>query len=141
MVHLSVIRILRLRSASEILTAGFMGLRFLLNSGLHAADVTAAPAARDADGAAPGPLVTSEGRLAATWAGNLVAARAALASDCLCHWQPEWPQAQAGNVMPLALVSGIKEAESQLRLVKRLPYSGIVKVRVLRLTRGLGFST
>ncbi len=57
-----------------------MGFRFLLDSGhcrLHVADaVTEAPlaAARDVDDAAP--LVTSEGRLAATWAGNLAAARA-----------------------------------------------------------------
>ncbi len=32
--HLSVIRILRLRSASEILIAGLVGFRFLLDSGL-----------------------------------------------------------------------------------------------------------
>ncbi len=55
-----------------------MGFRFLLDSGLHVADaVTEAPAARDVaprDDAAP--LVTAEGRLAATWAGNLDAARA-----------------------------------------------------------------
>ncbi len=44
-----------------------MGFRFLLDSGLHVADaVTEAPAAsaRDVDDAAP--LVTAEGRLAAT---------------------------------------------------------------------------
>ena len=35
---------------------------------------TEAPAARDVDDAAP--LVTAEGRLAATWAGNLDAVRA-----------------------------------------------------------------
>ncbi len=54
----------------------FYGLRFLLDSGLNVADVTEAPAA---DGAAPGPLVTSdsEGRLAATWAGKLSGCRAA----------------------------------------------------------------
>ncbi len=58
MVHLSVIslRILRLRSASEIPIAGLVGFRFLLDSGLHVADaVTEAPlaAARDVDDAAP----------------------------------------------------------------------------------------
>jgi hypothetical protein len=58
-----------------------MGLRFLLDSGLHVADaaqVTEARAARDVDDAAPFKLVTAlaEGRLAATWAGNLDAARA-----------------------------------------------------------------
>jgi hypothetical protein len=80
MVHLSVIRILRLRSASEISIAGLVGFRFLLDSGLHVADrdavTTEAPlaAARDVDDAAP--LVTAEGRLAATWAENLDAARA-----------------------------------------------------------------
>ncbi len=75
MVHLSVIRILRLRSASEIRIAGLVGFRFLLDSGLHVADaVTEVPAARDVDDAAP--LVTAEGRWAATCAGNLDAARA-----------------------------------------------------------------
>ena len=75
MVHLSVIRILRLRSASEISIAGLVGFRFLLDSGLHVADaVTEAPAARDVDDAAP--LVTAEGRFAATWAENPDAARA-----------------------------------------------------------------
>ncbi len=80
MVHLSVIRILRLRSASEISIAGLVGFRFLLDSGLHVADaVTEAPplalaAARDVDDAAP--LVTAEGRLAATWAENPDATRA-----------------------------------------------------------------
>ncbi len=72
MVHLSVIRMFRLRSASEIQTAGLVGFRFLLDSGLHVAAgdaATEAPAARDVDDAAP--LVTAEGRLAATWAGNL----------------------------------------------------------------------
>ena len=55
MVHLSVIRILRLRSASEIGIARLVGFRFLLllDSGLHVADVTEAPDARDLDGAAP----------------------------------------------------------------------------------------
>ena len=47
-------------------------------AGLHhvadAVQVTEARAARDVDDAAP--LVTAEGRLAATWAGNLDAARA-----------------------------------------------------------------
>ena len=55
MVHLSVIRILRLRSASEISIAGLVGFRFLLDSGLHVADavtVTEAPAARDVHDAA-----------------------------------------------------------------------------------------
>ena len=47
----------------------FGGLQVLLDSGLHVADaVTEAPAARDVDDAAP--LVTAEGRLAATWAEN-----------------------------------------------------------------------
>ncbi len=46
-------------------------LRFLLDSGLHVADsdsdaATEAPAARDVDDAAP--LVTAEGRWAASWA-------------------------------------------------------------------------
>ncbi len=60
-----------------------MGFRFLLDSGLHVADaVTEAPlaAARasDVDHALPvaAPLVTAEGRLAATWAENPDAARA-----------------------------------------------------------------
>ena len=77
MVHLPVIGILRLRSASEISIAGLVGFRFFLDSGLHVADaVTEAPlaAARDVDDAAP--LVTAEGRLAATWAENPDAARA-----------------------------------------------------------------
>ncbi len=46
-----------------------MGFRFLLDSGLHVADGTEAPAAFDVDGAARS--VTAEGRWAATWAGNL----------------------------------------------------------------------
>ena len=89
-----------------------MGFRFLLDSGLHVADaVTEAPDARDVDDAAP--LVTAEGRWAATWVGNLDAASS----------RRLW----SGYVMPLALVRGIKEAESQL--VKQLPslYSGIIK--------------
>ena len=72
MVHLSVIRILRLRSASEISIAGLVGFRFLLDSGLHVADaVTEAPlaAARDVDDAAPLVTAAREGRLAATWPG------------------------------------------------------------------------
>ena len=91
-----------------------MGFRVLLDSGLHVVNVTEAPAAaRDVDNAAP--LVTAEGRWAATWAGSLDAARAASASGYVI-------------MMPLAqaLVRGIKEAESQL--VKQLLYSGIVKV-------------
>ena len=82
MLHLSVIRIFRLRSASEISIAGLVGFRFLLDSGLHAADaVTEAPAAaRDHDVDDAAPLVTAKGRWAATWAGNLDAARAARAS-------------------------------------------------------------
>jgi hypothetical protein len=48
---------------------------------------TEAPAARDVDDAAP--LVTAEGRLAATWAENPDAARASAASASglvmLCH--------------------------------------------------------
>ncbi len=58
-----------------------VGFRFLLDSGLHVADSDAvteedpeALAARDVDDAAP--LVTAEGRLAATWAENPDAARA-----------------------------------------------------------------
>jgi hypothetical protein len=43
-VHLTVIRIFRLRSASEIWIAGLVGFRFLLDSGLHVADGTDAPA-------------------------------------------------------------------------------------------------
>ena len=82
MVHLSVIRILRLRSAaSEISIAGLVGFRFLLDSGLHVADaVTVAEAslaaARDVDDAAPLVTAAREGRLAATWAENPDAARA-----------------------------------------------------------------
>ncbi len=62
MVHLSVIRILRLRSASEISIAGLVPVGFgflrVLDSGLHVADaVTEAPlaaaSARDVDDAAP----------------------------------------------------------------------------------------
>ena len=90
MVHLSVIRILRLRSASEISIAGLVGFRFLLDSGLHVADVlTEAPAARHGDVDDAAPLVTAEGRLAATWAENPDAARASAASASglvmLCH--------------------------------------------------------
>ncbi len=50
-----------------------MGFRFLLDSGLHVADAaTEAPAARDSDVDDAAPLVTAEGRLAATcqWAEN-----------------------------------------------------------------------
>jgi hypothetical protein len=36
--------------------------------------------------------------------------------------------------MPLALFSGIKEAEPESQLVKQLLHSGIVKVRVLGFT-------
>ena len=83
---------------------------FLLDSGLHVSDVTEAPAAAlDVDDAAP--LVTAEGRWAATWVGNLDAASS----------RRLW----SGYVMPLALVRGVKEAESQL--VKQLLYSGIIK--------------
>ena len=54
-----------------------MGFRFLLDSGLHVADAaTEAPAARDVDDAAPLVTALAEGRLAATWAGNLDAVRA-----------------------------------------------------------------
>ncbi len=83
MVHLSVtvIRILRLRSASEIsMIAGLVGFRFLLDSGLHVAGAvsTEAPlvAARDVPVDDAAPLVTAEGRWAATWAENPDAARA-----------------------------------------------------------------
>jgi hypothetical protein len=99
-----------------------MGFKFLLDSGLHVADaVTEAPAARDVDDAAP--LVTAEGRFAITWAGNFSGCRASLSSDsaserlCHCDW--------SGYVMPLALVSGIKEAEPHL--AKQLLYSGIAR--------------
>ena len=47
---------------------------------------TEAPAARDVDDAARAPLVTAEGRLAATWAGNLAAARASVSSDSERLW-------------------------------------------------------
>ncbi len=88
---------------------------FLLDSGLHVADAaTEAPAARDVDDAAP--LVTAEGRLAATWAENQDAARARAASA-------------SGLVMLCNSLlfnnSGIKEAEPHL--VQQLLYSGIVK--------------
>ena len=91
MVHLSVIRILRLRSASEISIAGLVGFRFLLDSGLHVADaVTEAPAAaRDVDDAAP--LVAAEGRWAATWAdfrSSLADASAILAVLQVGEWPP-----------------------------------------------------
>ncbi len=63
------------------------------------------------------PLVTAEGRLAATWAGNLDAARAGAANFSglvtLCH--------------SLLFNSGIKEPEAEPHLVKQLLYSGIVK--------------
>ena len=63
MVHLSVIRIFKVALPVRIRDSGLVGLRFqaLLDSlaGLHVADVTEAPVARDADGAAP--LVTSSG--------------------------------------------------------------------------------
>ena len=90
-----------------------LGFNFLLDSGLHVADVTEAPlaAARDVDDAAP--LVTADGRWAATWAVSL---------RCRASSKRLW----SGYVMPLALVRGIKEAESQL--AKQLLYSRIVKV-------------
>ncbi len=82
MVHLSVIRILCFNTVRirEFEIADLVGFRFLLDSGfkLNVADAraaTEAPAARDgevdASDAAPSSLVTAEGRLAATWAGNL----------------------------------------------------------------------
>ena len=59
-VHLSVIRILRLRSAFLVVAPG-LGFAF--------SDDTEAPAARDVDAVA---LMTAEGRwAAATWAGSL----------------------------------------------------------------------
>ena len=76
--HLSVIRILRLRSASEISIAGLVGFRFLLDSGLHVADaVTEAPlaAARDVDDAALLVTAAREGRLAPLRFGLFVNAR------------------------------------------------------------------
>ncbi len=69
MVRLSVIRIWRQRSASEISTAGLVGFRFLLDSGLHVADDTVTEAPRPAARAMcqecrprPSSLVTAEGR-------------------------------------------------------------------------------
>ncbi len=91
-----------------------MGFRLLLDSGLHVADaVTEAPgpAARDVDDAAP-LVVNSRG----PFGGNLgwkPGCRASLSSERL------W----SGYVIPLALVSGIKEAEPHL--VKQLLYSGM----------------
>ena len=84
---------------------------------LPADAVTEAPAARDVDDAAP--LVTV---LRGPLGGNLgwkAGCRASLSSERL------W----SDYAMPLApsLVSGIKEAASEPRLVKQLLYSGIVK--------------
>ena len=78
-----------------------MGFKFLLDSCLHVADDTEARAARDVDDAAP--LVTAEGRWAATWAGSLDAARAAGASGLvlLCH---------------LLLFRCVKEAQAESQL-------------------------
>ncbi len=87
MVQLPVIRILHLRSASRIRTAGLVGFMLLLDSGLHCGMLPTLPAPaapRDVDDAAAAPLVIAEGRWAATWpgAGNLdAAARAAGASQ------------------------------------------------------------
>jgi hypothetical protein len=106
---MSVMRILRLRSASEISIAGLVGFKFLLDSVcMNIADVTEAPAARDVDGEAS--LVTSEGR----WGGNL-------------GWKPGCRAGKrlwCGYVMPLALqvVSGVKEADSESQLNKQLLY-------------------
>jgi hypothetical protein len=82
---------------------------------LHVADAAAteAPTARDVDDAAP-KVVDSRG----PFGGNLgwkSGCRVSLSSKRL------W----SGYVMPLILVSGIKEAEPYL--VKQLLYSGIVK--------------
>jgi hypothetical protein len=64
--------------------------------------------------------------VAATWAGNLDAAQAASASG-LPLWQ--WLLVITGyDVMPLALVRGIKDSEAESQLVKQLLYSGIVRV-------------
>ena len=67
-----------------------MGFRFLLDSGLHVTDAaTEAPAARDVDDAAP--LVTAEGRWAATWAdfrSSLADASAILAVLQVGEWPP-----------------------------------------------------
>ena len=85
-VHLSVIRILRLRSASEIGIAGLVGL--FLDSGLHFADDAEAPMAVARDVLVDAALlVIAEGRWAATRAGSLDAERAASASGLvmLCH--------------------------------------------------------
>ena len=76
-----------------------MGFKLLVDTGLHAADDTEAPAARDVDGAPP--LVTAEGR----WAAHL-----GWKPGCRASNKRLW----SGYVMPLALASGIKEAESQL---------------------------
>ncbi len=112
--------------------AGLEGFRFLLDSiamsGLRVGDVTdsEAPAARDEDGAAP--LVTSEGRWAATLNLGWNLKRASLSSRRL--------SSASGYVMLLApslvQVSGIKDPEAESQLVKQLQvqvlYSGIVKV-------------
>ena len=94
---------MRLRSASKIRTAGLVSL--FLDSGLHFADGTEAPAAsaRVVDSA---PSVTADGRWAATWASSQDAARASA----------------SGLVMSShsLLFRGIKEAEAQL--AKQLLY-------------------
>jgi hypothetical protein len=62
---------LRLWSASEISIAGLVGIRFLLDSGLHVSDaVTEAPlaAARDVDDAAPS---NGDSSLRGPFGGNL----------------------------------------------------------------------
>ena len=108
MVHLSasVIRILRLRSASEISIAGLVGFRFLLDSGLHVADaraVTEAPlaAARDVDDAAPLVTAAREGRLAATWADQDSKTRPAPSGQLEGHsWPSETAAAGPGPAPP-----------------------------------------
>ncbi len=87
--------------------------RFLLDSGLHVSDVSEAPGARDVDDVAP--LVPAEGRWA--WAELRK-------PGCRASSKRLW--SGSSYVMPLALVSGIKEAESQL--VKQLRHRGPLPV-------------
>ncbi len=116
------------RFESQVCSSWALGA--ILDSGLHVADaVTEAPAARDvdaSDAAAAAPLVT------VTWQWQQRAVWRQLGVETWMpreHAQrlgapgplPQW----SGYVMPLALVSGIKEAEPHL--AKQLLYSGIVK--------------
>jgi hypothetical protein len=116
-VQLSVIRILRLRDLRiRDFNRRFGGLQVAprLRFACCVADAaTEAPlaAARDVDDAAP--LVTAEGRLAATWAE-----KSRVEPGCRASLSSERLWSASGCVMPLALVSGIKEAEPHL--VKQL---------------------